>query len=73
MGITKKELMITTIIVIWAILTSLNDKLIGIILSLGFALIEYSWIGLTILLPNGDVAFRPFDKNCRKPKTVFFI
>ena len=47
-------------------------KLKCIIISFLYSITEFTWIGSTIELPNGEIKFKPFDKNCRKPHTVIF-
>ena len=64
-------LLIACFVIIWIFLIDRNSKIHGIVVSLFFSLVEFMWVGSTILLPNGEVIFRPFNKRCRKPKTVF--
>src|SRR5690606_7300392 len=55
--------------------TDYPTRVKAIIISCFYSLIEYSWTGSTIELPNGELIFKPFDKRCRKPHTVnkFYI
>jgi hypothetical protein len=63
-------ILIILIVYLWLFLTDTHLKLLGLLVSLCYSLLEFCWIGSTVLLTNEEVAFRPFDKNRRKPKTV---
>lgn len=54
----------------WFNYTTFNMKIVALITSSLYSLLEFTWIGLTVELPNGEVIFRPFSKNTRKPETV---
>ena len=62
--------LITILCIAWLILTSFSTKCRIIIVSLLFSLVEFTFYGMTIELPNGDTVFKPFDPKCRKPHTV---
>ena len=66
-------LLITMFVTIWIFFIDRNSKIHGIVVSVFFSLVEFIWVGSTILLPNGEVIFRPFNKRCRKPKTVCIL
>ncbi len=54
----------------WFYFTDLKSKTVGVIIAGLFSLIEFCWIGMTVEDSQRGITFRPFDKNCRKPKTV---
>jgi len=56
---------------LWLYFVDSRTKILTIVASLCYSFQEYSWVGTTIESPNGEVVFRPFDKNCRKPHTTF--
>jgi uncharacterized membrane protein YobD (UPF0266 family) len=60
------------IVILWILCSSLMNKTLALICASIFSLIEYTWIGSTELLENGEVVFQPFSKNRRKPHTVFY-
>lgn len=55
---------------IWFNFSELKFKIIGFIVSCGYSLLEYTWVGLTVEKQDGTVEFDPFNRNRRKPKTV---
>ena len=57
-------------ICLWLVFTDLKSKTGGVIIAGLFSLLELCWIGMTVEDSQGGITFRPFDKNCRKPKTV---
>ena len=52
--------------------SSYDVKIKSILISFLYSVTEFTWIGSTIQLPNGEIIFKPFDKRCRKPHTVNF-
>ncbi len=70
LSLISHSILIGIVLFSWYILSSLKDKLLGLMFSLVFSSIEYTWISMTVDLGNGEVEFRPFDKNCRKGHTV---
>jgi len=65
--------LITFFCVIWVYYTTFGTKCRTLIISASFSLIEFTFYGTTIEMPNGDIFFKPFDPKCRKPHTVFHL
>jgi hypothetical protein len=68
---TKSAILISVILWFWFYFTDLKGKLFGAICGLLFSGIEFIWFATTVELPCGkEVVFKPFDKKCRKGRTV---
>jgi hypothetical protein len=67
---TFKALVLSLTIWFWFIYTDNQTKLFGLIVSLCYSLLEFTWIGCTVELPDGEVRFRPFSPERRKAHTV---
>ena len=64
------SLVIIILCALWFEYTTFSEKIRSLIISASFSLIESTFYGTTIELPNGDIIFKPFDPKCRKPHTV---
>lgn len=64
------SIVIIILCALWFEYTTFSEKIRSLIISASFSLIESTFYGTTIELPNGDIIFKPFDSKCRKPHTV---
>jgi hypothetical protein len=71
---TQSTILVSLIILLWFYYTDLRGKLIGVITGAVFAGVEFLWFATTVEISDGDeVVFKPFDKNCRKGRTVSLL